>query len=81
MLIKRTVVGDNISVIIRVAYTHSAVIINSDVVVAVAYVELFIASVGFDYPMDFAVLFGYGNDSCDMRNEVVVIRTIFNNLF
>jgi hypothetical protein len=62
VLIELAVVGDNVTVIVGVTDTDSAVLVNTDVVVAISDIKAFDTPVGFDRPAKSSVLFPGGND-------------------
>ena len=48
--------------------------------VSVPDVEIFNSSVSIDTPMKSAVFFGGGDYSCDMRNKVIVVQAVSDNV-
>ena len=80
MLIKLSVIGDNVSVVIRVTNPDSAVRVDLNVVIAVSDIELLKASVGLNGPVECSVFFGYGKDPQNVGHEIIIVKTVVQNI-
>ena len=80
MGVEGAVVVDDVAVIVRVAHADSAVLVDLDVVVAVADIEFLDTALGFDGPAKGTVFFLGAYNLYDLRDEVVIVEAIRDDL-
>ena len=80
MLIKLSVVGDNVSVVVGITDADSAVGVDSYVVVSVSDVKLLVAALGLDRPMYLSVFLADRVDLKNVRNEIIIVKAVLDDL-
>ena len=78
MSVKLAVVGNNIAVIVRITHAYTAVIVNSNIMVAVSYIKFLNTAICFYTPMKGAVFFGDGKYCCYVGDKVVIVKALLN---